>query len=66
MIADFWTCLIGPDFWWVIIVKAVIVIVLGGPMGSGFSVQAEGGVTLNLPAILRGMADQIERDVGKD
>ena len=27
MIADFWTYLIGPDFWWVIIVKAVIVIV---------------------------------------
>jgi NADH-quinone oxidoreductase subunit H len=26
MIADFWTYLIGPDFWWVILVKAVIVL----------------------------------------
>jgi len=27
MIAGLWTYLIGPDFWWVILVKAVIVIV---------------------------------------
>jgi hypothetical protein len=40
----------------------VIVIVLGSPAGSGFSVQASPDVTANLPELLRYVADQIEQD----
>jgi hypothetical protein len=43
--------------------RAVIVIVIGGRDGSGFSVQAEEGVVLNIQEILRNVADQIEQDV---
>jgi hypothetical protein len=43
--------------------SGVIVIVVGGDRGSGFSVQAVEGVALDLPQILRTMADQIEKDV---
>jgi hypothetical protein len=42
----------------------VIVIVLGGVRGSGFSVQSEDPETMNkLPELLRTMADQIEQDL---
>ena len=43
--------------------QAVIVVVIGGDRGSGFSVQALEGVVLDLPKILRSMADQIEQDL---
>jgi hypothetical protein len=46
--------------------RAVIVIVIGGDKGGGFSVQAGEDVVLNLPALLRVVADDIEdgRDGG--
>jgi len=40
--------------------RAVIVIVVGGNKGSGFSVQTEPGLVLPLPALLRTIADEIE------
>lgn len=41
--------------------SAVIVIVLGGTRGSGFAVQTHDiGFAHRLPALLRGMADEIE------
>jgi hypothetical protein len=43
--------------------EGVIVIVLGGVAGSGFSVQATFEVTAKLPDLLRTMADNIERDL---
>ena len=43
----------------------VIVIVLGGPAGSGFSVQASPAATLNLPTLLRVLADDIERSLAR-
>jgi hypothetical protein len=43
--------------------SGVIVIVLGGDRGSGFSVQAVEGVVLDLPQLLRTTADQIEKDL---
>lgn len=43
--------------------RGVILLVLGGLRGSGFSVQADGPTTLQLPSMLRDMADQIERDL---
>jgi hypothetical protein len=40
--------------------KAVVVIVLGGTAGSGFSVQSvEGDISARLPALLRMVADEI-------
>jgi len=42
--------------------EGVIVIVIGGSKGGGFSVQATGEVTAKLPELLRIMADDIERD----
>jgi hypothetical protein len=39
-----------------------ILIILGGACGSGFSCQASPAATHELPAILRELADQIERD----
>jgi hypothetical protein len=41
----------------------VIVIVIGGDKGEGFAMQADLRTTLKLPAILRVIADQIEKDV---
>lgn len=38
----------------------VILIVLGGNLGNGFSVQADFATTVTLPALLRRTADQIE------
>ena len=43
--------------------EGVIVIVIGGSKGGGFSVQATGEVTAMLPALLRKLADDIERDL---
>jgi hypothetical protein len=43
--------------------RGVIVIVIEGDNGSGFSVQGDLSVTLRLPAMLRNMADQIEKDI---
>jgi hypothetical protein len=40
--------------------KAVILLVIDGNKGSGFSVQADAGTVLALPALLRKVADDIE------
>jgi hypothetical protein len=40
----------------------VVLIVVGGDKGAGFAVQATAEATLDLPAVLRTMADQIEAD----
>lgn len=42
--------------------RGVILIVIEGNHGSGFSVQAPAATTLALPAMLRLMANEIERD----
>ena len=42
--------------------EGVIMMVINGVYGSGFSCQATKEVTLKLPIILRDMADQIEKD----
>ena len=41
----------------------VIVIVIGGDRGSGFSMQAPPEMTAKLPGVLRHMADEIEADL---
>ena len=41
----------------------VILIVIDGTEGGGFSVQATAAVTLRLPALLRNLADAIEEDL---
>jgi hypothetical protein len=43
--------------------SGVILIVVGGDRGQGFEVQATLEVTLNLPTMLRTLADQIEADL---
>lgn len=43
--------------------EAVIVIVLNGDRGSGFSVQATTDITPELVGLLRRVADDIEADV---
>lgn len=40
--------------------KAVILVVLGGKQGNGFEVHGETGVVVELPPMLRHMADTIE------
>jgi subtilisin family serine protease len=47
------------------VARGVIVVVFGGNRGSGFSVQADGPTTLQLPKILRDLADQIDADLTK-
>ena len=42
--------------------EGVIVIVIGGSKGGGFSVQASAQVTAKLPELLRMIADDVERD----
>lgn len=42
-----------------------MVIVIGGERGSGFSVQGPPELTAGLPVVLRGMADDIEKDIAK-
>jgi hypothetical protein len=44
--------------------RAVLLMIIGGEQGGGFSFQSyDPELILTLPAILRNMADQIERDV---
>ncbi len=43
--------------------QGVIVMVIGGALGSGFAVQGSAELTANLPALLREIADGIERDI---
>jgi hypothetical protein len=43
--------------------KGVIVIVLGGNQGEGFSCQATLEVVLTLPAMLRDIANQLDADL---
>lgn len=43
--------------------RAVVVAVIGGEHGNGFSVQAEAGTLLNLPDLLEEIALQIRRDL---
>ena len=45
--------------------KAVVLIVAKGDRGSGFACQATEDVILDLPAVLRSLADQIEADAFK-
>ena len=40
----------------------VILVVIGGNKGSGFSVQAVGPIAHELPSLLRNLADSIECD----
>lgn len=44
--------------------RAVVLIVVDGEHGSGFSVQMREAVALALPAMLRRIADAIEADAG--
>jgi hypothetical protein len=44
---------------------ACVLVTLGGEHGSGFEVVGQPGVVLDIPAILREMADSIERDEKK-
>ena len=46
--------------------QAVALIVVRGDRGSGFSCQAQEDVILDLPAVLRSLADQIEADAFKE
>lgn len=43
--------------------EGVVVIVIGGSKGAGFSVQATARVTMRLTELLRRIADDIEQDV---
>lgn len=43
--------------------EGVILIIINGDRGSGFSCQANVLVTMNLPKMLRSMADEIEEDL---
>jgi hypothetical protein len=51
--------------------SGVLLIILSGDKGNGFSlasfdIQATLEITLNLPALLREMADQIETDIKEE
>jgi hypothetical protein len=41
--------------------SAVVLLVIDGNQGSGFSVQVSGGVALHLPNLLRVVADRLEK-----
>ncbi len=43
--------------------KGVVLIVFGGVKGEGFSVQADGQTLVQIPHILRTVAQQIENDL---
>ena len=43
--------------------RGVILLIIDGVLGSGFSVQATAEITAGLPTLLRQMADEIERDL---
>jgi len=46
--------------------RAVLVIIMEGKDGSGFSVQMEEGMLVPLPKLLREVADSIEKEMGND
>jgi hypothetical protein len=48
--------------------KAVgaLLMIIEGKNGSGFSVQAPGAILVQLPAVLRFVADEIEQDIKKN
>lgn len=46
--------------------EGIILIVINGKYGSGFSIQADPLVTSRLPLMLRVMADEIEKDMKND
>jgi len=41
--------------------KGIVLMVIGGDKGSGFSVQAPMEIQMNLPQLLRNLADEIEQ-----
>lgn len=43
--------------------EGVILVVIGGKKGAGFSVQAPADVQFMLPSILKSIANEIERDL---
>lgn len=43
----------------------VLLIVIGGPRGSGFSVQASEGICRVIPEILRDVADSISKSMAE-
>lgn len=43
--------------------QGVILLIIDGVLGSGFSVQATAEITASLPTLLREVADGIERDL---
>jgi hypothetical protein len=43
--------------------KGVLLVVFGGEHGAGFSAQLPADLLLTVPAILRDMADQIDRQL---
>jgi len=45
--------------------QAVVLMVIDGNQGNGFSVQAYDDIVIDLPALLRTMADEIEKE-GKE
>ena len=45
--------------------EGVVLLVLGGTMGAGFSVQATANVVRQLPNMLREIADQVEKDLSE-
>lgn len=45
---------------------AVILIVIGGTKGEGFSIQSTPEVILKLPVLLRDIADQIDADTRRN
>ena len=45
--------------------QSVMLIVIGGDRGSGFSVQSDVVTLSRLPEMLRFMADEIDKDMGQ-
>ena len=43
--------------------EGIILLVFKGPKGSGFSCQAPLDVTLRIPAVLRELAEEIEKSI---
>jgi hypothetical protein len=44
--------------------EGIILVIFGGNKGDGFSVQATSDILLDLPKMLRSIADQIAADLG--
>jgi hypothetical protein len=45
--------------------EGAILLIFGGRLGDGFSAQIPGMLITRVPAMLRGMADQIEADLNR-